>query len=105
MAVFRLLWAGREIALLEGENVLGREREATAWIDVYSVSRRHARIVVSGDRATLEDLGSKNGTFLDGEAVTRPAVLSDGSRLRIGTVEMTVRRFEEEVSTESMRVP
>ena len=105
VAVFRLLWAGRQIALLEGENILGRERDATAWIDVYSVSRRHARIVVSGDRATLEDLGSKNGTFLDGEAVTRPAVLSDGNRLRIGTVEMTVRRFEEQVSTESMRVP
>ena len=62
--VFRLLWADREIALQEGDNILGRERDAAAWIDVYSVSRHHARIVVSGDRATLEDLGSKNGTFL-----------------------------------------
>lgn len=102
-AVFRLLWADREIALHEGENILGRERDTAAWIDVYSVSRRHARIVVSGDRATLEDLGSKNGTFLKGEAVTRPAALSDGDRLRIGTVEMTIRRYAGNASTQSVR--
>jgi hypothetical protein len=101
--VFRLLWADREFALQEGENILGRERDAAAWIDVYSVSRRHARIVVSGDRATLEDLGSKNGTFLKGEAVKRPAHLADGDRLRIGTVEITVRCYATAVSTKSVR--
>jgi len=103
-AVFKLIWAHRSIALQEGENILGRERDATAWIDVYSVSRRHARIVVSGYRATLEDLGSKNGTFLRGEAVTRPTALSDGDRLRIGTVEMTFRRHFGAVSTQSARI-
>ena len=102
-AVFRLFWADREIALREGENILGRERDATAWIDVYSVSRRHARIVVSGDRATLEDLGSKNGTFLRDEAVTKPAALCDGDRFRLGTVELTVRRYAGAVSTKSVR--
>ena len=54
-------------------------------------------------RAPLEDLGSKNGTFLKGEALTRPAALSDGDRLRIGTVEMTVRRYAGAVSTKSAR--
>jgi DNA-binding winged helix-turn-helix (wHTH) protein len=102
-AAFKLIWADRAIALREGENLLGREPDVAVWIDVYSVSRRHARIVVSGDRATLEDLGSKNGTFLKGEAVTRPAALSDGDRLRIGTVEMTVRRYAGAVSTQSVR--
>lgn len=102
-AAFKLIWADRAIALREGENLLGREPDVTVWIDVHSVSRRHARIVVSGDRATLEDLGSKNGTFLKGEAVTRPAALSDGDRLRIGTVEMTVRRYAGAVSTQSVR--
>jgi DNA-binding winged helix-turn-helix (wHTH) protein len=101
--VFKLLWADREIALREGENILGREREAAAWIDVHSVSRRHARIVVVGNRATLEDLGSKNGTFLKGEAVTSPCALSDGDRVRIGTVEMTIRRYVGGTSTESAR--
>lgn len=99
--VFRLNWSDREITLQEGVNVLGRDHDAVAWIDVYSVSRRHARIVVSGASATIEDLGSKNGTFLDGRRLTSTQALSDGSRVKIGTVEMTIRRYEGGVSTES----
>jgi DNA-binding winged helix-turn-helix (wHTH) protein len=101
-SVFKLIWRDREITLREGENILGRERAAAAWIDVHSVSRHHARIVASGDTATLEDLGSKNGTFLNGEAVTTPRPVRDGDRLRIGTVEMTFRRYLGGVSTESV---
>ena len=100
--VFKLVWNDREIALAEGENILGREREAAAWIDVHSVSRHHARIVVSGDRAILEDLGSKNGTFLKGESVKAPRALRDGDRVRIGTVEMTFRRYVGGIPTESV---
>ena len=100
--VFKLVWNDREIALRQGENILGRERDAVAWIDVHSVSRHHARIVVSGDGATVEDLGSKNGTFLKGKPVTAPRALRDGDRVRIGTVEMTFRRYAAGVSTESV---
>jgi DNA-binding winged helix-turn-helix (wHTH) protein len=101
--VFKLVWGDREILLQEGENILGREREAIAWIDVHSVSRRHARIAIAGDRAMLEDLGSKNGTFLQGQAVTQPSALNDGDRVKIGTVEMILRRYVGGVSTESTR--
>ena len=101
--VFKLLWADREIALREGVNILGRDRDAAAWIDVHSVSRRHARIVVSGDNATVEDLGSKNGTFLEDQAVTSPRALADGDRVRIGTVELKVRRYAGNISTQSVR--
>ncbi len=101
--VFKLLWGDREIALREGENILGRGRDAAAWIDVHSVLRHHARVVVSGEAVTLEDLGSKNGTFLKGESVTAPRPLRDGDRVRIGTVEMTFRRYVGGVSTESVR--
>jgi len=97
-----LLWADRAIPLREGENLLGREREAVACIDVTSVSRRHARIVVHGDRATLEDLGSKNGTFLGGDPVVAPRGLADGDRIRIGTVELTFRREAGGTSTETL---
>ena len=100
--VFKLVWNDREIALAQGENILGREREAAAWIDVHSVSRHHARIVVSGDAATLEDLGSKNGTFLRGKLVTEPRSLQDGDRIRIGTAEMIFRRHVGDVSTETV---
>jgi DNA-binding winged helix-turn-helix (wHTH) protein len=92
-SVFRLVWGDREISLSEGENILGRDRDAVAWIDVYSVSRHHAKIVVSGDDAHLEDLGSKNGTYLRGEPVRKAAPITDGDEIRIGTAVLTVRRF------------
>jgi DNA-binding winged helix-turn-helix (wHTH) protein len=102
-AGFRLIWRDREIALGEGENIIGREHEAAAWVDVHSVSRRHARIVVSGETATLEDLGSKNGTFIKEEPVVTPRSIVDGDRFRIWTVEMILRRYRGGVSTESVR--
>lgn len=92
-SIFRLIWGEREIALREGENVLGRDRNAVAWIDVYSVSRHHARILISGDDARLEDLDSKNGTFLQGELVRKVMPLKDGDEIRLGTAVMTLRRF------------
>jgi DNA-binding winged helix-turn-helix (wHTH) protein len=101
--VFKLILRDREVMLHDGENIVGRERDAVAWLDVHSVSRRHARIVVSGDAATLEDLGSKNGTFLKGKPVTHPSPLEDGDLVRIGTVEMVLRRYAGGISTETAR--
>ena len=60
-SVFRLIWGIREVSLSAGENVLGREPAAAVFIDDATVSRHHARILVAGGRACLEDLGSKNG--------------------------------------------
>jgi pSer/pThr/pTyr-binding forkhead associated (FHA) protein len=87
----RLLWGDREIALARGENVLGRDPEAAVWIDLDSVSRRHARIVVEQEEATLEDLRSKNGTFLEGQKVTSPVRLGDGSRIKVGGASLLFR--------------
>jgi len=101
---FRLVWADREIALVEGINVLGRDEDSVAWIDVHSVSRRHARIVIRGPKATLEDLGSKNGTFHRGVRVHAPIALADGDAIRIGTVPLTFRRFAPGQSTKTTRV-
>lgn len=87
----RLILASREIELSEGENVVGRDRDAVLWIDHTAVSRRHARIVIVNGAATLEDLGSKNGTYLKGD-LTRGAVpLADGDEIRVGPVAMTFR--------------
>ena len=87
----RLWWGEREIVLADGENILGRGPESVAWIDRDTVSRRHARIVVDGDAARLEDLGSKNGTRLHGRRVEAPAALSDGDEIRLGSVSLTFR--------------
>jgi len=99
--VFRLLWGHREIALAEGENVLGRGADSLVWIDAQGVSRRHARVMVSSGLATLEDLGSKNGTFVNGIRLTAAIALRDGDQLRIGSVPMTLKIFAKPSSTET----
>jgi DNA-binding winged helix-turn-helix (wHTH) protein len=87
----RLTLGAREIPLTEGENILGREDDARVRIDSAKASRRHARIVVGGAEATLEDLGSKNGTFLRGRRLAGPEPLRDGDEIVIGPVLMTFR--------------
>src|SRR5262249_35809291 len=62
----------------------GRDPDAVLWIDHPSVSRRHARIVIAGGKAALEDLNSKNGTLLNGRAIRRRTALEDGDEGRIG---------------------
>ncbi len=88
---FRLVLETREVQLLEGENVIGRDPDGALWIDHPSVSRRHARIVVAGGKAVLEDLDSKNGTFLGGKRLAKKAALADGDEVRIGPETMVFR--------------
>ena len=87
----RLVCGPHEFLLGLGENVLGRVASASAWIDSVTVSRRHARVVLSPDGATIEDLGSKNGTYLAGRRLDSVAALADGDEIRLGSVNMTFR--------------
>jgi len=96
-----ILRAGKRTALEPGETVIGRDPGAGLFIDDASVSRRHARIVVTGESATLEDLGSKNGTHLGDQRVEAPMPLEDGARIRIGTVALTFRMFSLPYSTQT----
>ena len=96
-----LIWGSHEICLAVGPNVVGRERTADVWIGHPSVSREHARILVRGATAEIEDLGSRNGTFRGHEPVTAPVLLSDGDEVRLGTVVLCYRKGSPEASTES----
>jgi len=90
----RVVWEDSVFDLRPGENVLGRSEEASIRIDAPGVSRRHARIIVTAGGATIEDLDSKNGTFV-GErplASTTPVVLEDGDRFRLGRQLLVFRR-------------
>ena len=98
---FRLLWERREIALEPGEHVIGRDQKAAVWVDDPSVSRRHARIVVRDGRATLDDLGSKNGTLLAGKPIVGQTPLSDGDEIGIGRATLIVRVLEAGRSTQT----
>lgn len=81
----RLLWGSREVSLGEGENLIGRAPDCTMRIDTPKTSRHHARIVVSAGRAVLEDLGSRNGTYLGARRIQGPTPLKDGDEIGIGT--------------------
>ena len=88
-----LLKDGRGIPLSSGENILGRDLEGIIDIDSPSVSRRHARIRVLEQDVTIEDLESKNGTYVRGERVSAaPVSLVDGDELRIGSVSLRFRQ-------------
>lgn len=97
-----IVWGTREIALHDGDNIIGRDPAAALYLDFPSVSRRHARIVVSSEGAAVEDLGSKNGTFLGSNRVTGSVRLADLDELRVGSVRLRVRILNAGVPTETV---
>jgi DNA-binding winged helix-turn-helix (wHTH) protein len=91
-AAARLVWEDTVFELRPGEHVLGRSEEAQVRLDAPGVSRRHARIVVTSDEATIEDLASKNGTFVGERRLKGPSALHDGDRVRLGSQLLVFRR-------------
>jgi phosphoserine phosphatase RsbU/P len=89
--VCRLIWHGESIDVPAGESVIGRDRGCAVHIDADSVSRHHARLKVDGRDVSIEDLGSKNGTWVAGERIPGPASLADGICFRLGSETL---RFE-----------
>jgi hypothetical protein len=85
------VWGDEVLPLAEGQNTLGRDPAAQVTVDAPGVSRHHARVVFEGGEATLEDLGSKNGTFAGDRRVDRPTRLRDGDRLRLGRTQLVFR--------------
>jgi pSer/pThr/pTyr-binding forkhead associated (FHA) protein len=82
--------------------VLGREGDGVVPLPSGSVSRRHAAIVMEGRTATVKDLGSKNGTFVDDLRADGAIVLRDGARVRLGTLVLTYRSGSGASTTETV---
>jgi DNA-binding winged helix-turn-helix (wHTH) protein len=89
-----LVFVSREFPLIEGANVIGRDPANAVCLDAASVSRRHAKLTI-GAKATLEDLGSKNGTFVRGQRITAEVELADGETFSLGSVRLTFRRIDD----------
>ena len=88
--VARLVWDDRAIPLAVGSHLLGRDPGCSIWIQSSLVSRRHARLVVDETSLLLEDLGSHNGTFVNGERITAPRPLAHGDEIYVGPVRLIV---------------
>jgi DNA-binding winged helix-turn-helix (wHTH) protein len=96
---FSLLLGGEEIPLRSGENGIGRDPRDVVVIHAPDVSRHHAKLIVSGATVMLEDLGSKNGTFLGTTRVTRCEV-RPGDEILIGTTRMRLVRVSALATTQ-----
>jgi len=97
-----LFCGAREFALRDGDHIVGRDRDASIHLDSPNVSRRHARLVVHGRSATLEDLGSKNGSFVRGIRITGPTPLESGDEACIGPFRLLFRADADSGSTKTI---
>ena len=100
-ARFRLVWPGGRAALTDGEYVLGRDPDLELFLDAHDVSRRHARITIAGQDASIEDLNSRNGTFVSDRRVDSATRLVDGALIRVGSVRLTLTMVQHQGSTET----
>jgi pSer/pThr/pTyr-binding forkhead associated (FHA) protein len=82
---------GKRLTLGPGPTVLGRSRECDVTLADTNVSRRHAELRPQGERWLIADLGSTNGTRVNGRRIADPVALEDGDVVVLGETEL---RFE-----------
>lgn len=93
------------VELREGESIIGRSRASTVHIPETTVSRQHAKVIVGDGMVRVADLGSSNGTFVNGDKIEGEKKLTDGDRLLIGDAELTIRILRPgDVGEATMRV-
>ena len=98
---FLLKWEQGRERIDEGAHILGRDPNADVFLNQPGVSRRHARLVISAGQATIEDMGSKNGTFVGEHRVEGVRPLQDGDVVGIGSVKLLFSVVQAQHSTET----
>ena len=101
----RLRFLLQELDLPLGATVIGRDAECHVTLDDPLVSRRHARILVGSDRVLVEDLGSRNGVFVNGIGLREPTPLRDGDRLRVGAQQLVFCELSRAASAPPQPLP
>jgi DNA-binding winged helix-turn-helix (wHTH) protein len=81
---YAIRWGSQFVPLADGENFIGRAPDGVIAVPSSKASRRHARIMVSPEKAVIEDLGSRNGTRVNDALIDRPVELKNGDRVRVG---------------------
>ncbi len=90
MTSYWLAYRGTRFPLRKGETILGRSAYSTVVIRNARVSREHAAVRLTGDRLEVADLGSTNGTTVNGEPVIGSRALQPGDKIGIGTETLDV---------------
>jgi predicted component of type VI protein secretion system len=90
--------SGRAHALPYGEHIVGRGAGASIALEDKDVSRRHARLEVGPDGVLVHDLGSKNGVYADGHRIEGSILLTHGSILAFGDLQLSVVHPASQVS-------
>ena len=103
--VCRLIWRGESIEVPAGESVIGRDHGCAVQIDADSVSRRHAQLTVIGREVSIDDLGSKNGTWVAGERIDGTAPLRDGASFRVGSETIRLELAVDDRPTKTATAP
>ena len=83
--------AGKEISVKSAKFLIGRNEDCQLRPQSHLVSRKHCAILIEEDSATIEDLGSTNGTFLNGEKLEGRRKLKSGDRIKVGILEVNVQ--------------
>ena len=78
------VWGNHEFALPEGTHLIGRAEECLIRFDSVRVSRHHARVVVTPDAVSIEDLGSRNGTWFEGRRIHGRVAIGSRAEVRVG---------------------
>ncbi len=99
---------GAEIArhfIQPGDYVIGRDAECDLHLDVDLVSRRHAQLTVNYDHALIEDLGSSNGTFVNGKPITEATRLWPNQKIQVGAATIELHRVKAASSSDHSLTP
>lgn len=91
-----LTWHDTPLPLREGDTIVGRHPASGIWINAASVSRSHAKITISPAGVTITDLGSRNGTFVNGKRLDGPHPLLDGAEVTFGSERATFRQWSDD---------
>jgi two-component system cell cycle response regulator len=94
---------GRVITVQEQEVTIGRGSNASARIEDNGLSRLHARVFRRGDTWYIEDLGSTNGTYVGGQPVRVPQILTDGDRVLVGQSTLLRITFQDQMEQEAAK--
>jgi len=103
LVMFRPDGERRSFSIVRPVTVIGRRGDCDLRIPLHEASRKHCRLIIDGDEVRIEDLGSSNGTFVNGKRI-QSAVLHPGDSIHIGSTPFIIQ-IDGEPSDEEIEAP